>query len=90
MTGPEKNKINFQQFILAMGTQAMVAMGEIPNPVSGKTEIQLEAASETIDILALIEEKTKGNLTSEEEATLKNLLHELRVRFVKKAEASKS
>jgi len=62
---------------------AAVHFGDIPDPVSGeKSEVNLPAAQQMIDILALLEEKTRGNLTAEERQLLDQILYELRLRFV--------
>lgn len=66
----------------SLATQAMVHLGQIPNPVTGKAEVQLEGAKHVIDMLQMLEEKTEGNRTPEETTMLTNLLHELRMAFV--------
>ena len=79
--------INFAAFVLSLAHTAAVHFGDIPDPVSGqKSEVNLPAAQQMIDILALLEEKTRGNLTAEERQLLDQILYELRLRFV---EASK-
>ncbi len=65
-----------------LGMQAMVALGVIPDPVTGKSETDLETAKYLIDTIAMLEEKTEGNRTEEESAALANLLHELRLGYV--------
>lgn len=75
-------EINFSSFIFSLGRSAFVHLGEEPDPVSGKKEVSLTMAKETIDIIALLEEKTKGNLTQEEEQLIKNILYALRMRYV--------
>jgi len=71
-----------QSLIGTLGMQAMAAMGLIPNPLTGETETDLDAAKYLIDTLAMLEEKTQGNRTAEESETLANLLHELRLGYV--------
>jgi hypothetical protein len=63
-------------------TQAMVSMGEIPNPITGKVEVRIEQAKHFVDTLALLEEKTTGHRTPEESAILSELLHQLRLAYV--------
>ena len=63
-------------------SQATVAFGHVPNPIDGKTEVRLELARHAIDMLDILQQKTKGNLTPEEEAMLEGVLHQLRVAFV--------
>jgi hypothetical protein len=68
--------------ITTLGTQAMVALGEVPNPISGKMERLPNQAQHFIDTLAMLEEKTAGNRTPEESALLNSLLHQLRMAYV--------
>jgi hypothetical protein len=71
------------EFLTAsLGMQAMIAMGLMPNPMTGKAEVHFHQAKHLIDTIALLEEKTEGNRTPEETAALGNLLHELRMGFV--------
>lgn len=63
-------------------TQAMVAMGVIPNPATGKPESQLPLARHFIDLLDVLAAKTKGNLDTEEQTQLDTTLHQLRMAFV--------
>ena len=65
-----------------LATQAMLAMGQMANPVTNEVYVDLEQAKHFIDTLAVLEEKTKGNLTAEESTLLTNLLHEFRLAFV--------
>jgi hypothetical protein len=68
--------------ITTLGTQAMVALGEVPNPLTGKLERLPNQAKHFIDTLAMLEEKTAGNRTPEESAILSSLLHQLRMAYV--------
>ncbi len=63
-------------------TDAMMALGQIPHPVTNQVEKNLEQAKYVIDLLGVIEEKTKGNLTEQEEQGMTNLLHQLRMVYV--------
>lgn len=76
-------EINFATFILSMSGSAMFHIGDIPNPETGKTEKNLPLAKQSIDILEMLKEKTKGNLTSDEEKLVDNVLYDLRLRYVK-------
>jgi hypothetical protein len=73
---------SFAHFLLSLSTQAMIALGDIENPVTGKTERDLEQARFTIDLLEILQEKTEGNRTDEESRTLETLLYDLRMRYV--------
>ena len=75
--------ISFAAFVLSLAHTAAVHFGDIPDPVSGeKAQANLDAAQQMIDILALLEQKTRGNLTAEERQLLEQILFELRLRFV--------
>ena len=77
------SSINFVAFVLSLAHTAAVHFGDIPDPVSGdKGEVNLAAAQQMIDILSLLEEKTRGNLTAEERQLLEQVLFELRLRYV--------
>jgi hypothetical protein len=76
-------KIDFSTFVLSINSSALVQLGLIEDPAGGGTTKNLPMAKQTIDILAMLEEKTKGNLTGDEEAILKNILYELRLLYVK-------
>ena len=79
-------EINFATFIFSLSSSAFLHFGEIPEPSSGTKKKNLPMAKQTIDILAMLEEKTKGNLTSDEEQLLKNILYDLRIRYVKETQ----
>jgi hypothetical protein len=79
----EGSGISFAAFVLSLAHTAAVHFGDVADPVSGKTmEVNLPAAQQMIDILALLEEKTRGNLTAEERQLMDQLLYELRMRYV--------
>lgn len=81
--------INFVAFVLSLAHTAAVHFGDVPDPVSGaKAEANLAAAQQMIDILALLEAKTRGNLTAEERQLLEQVLFELRLRYVQGPKAS--
>lgn len=78
--------IDFYTFVLSLGSSAFVHLGDAPHPESGEpVKPNLALAKQTIDILAMLAEKTKGNLTPEEERFMENLLTDLRFRFVQKS-----
>ena len=75
--------LSFAQFILSLGTTAAVHFGDLPDPISGEPgETNLVAASQMIDLLALLQDKTRGNLDPAEAKLLDDLLYDLRMRFV--------
>ncbi len=78
--------IDFYTFVLSLASSAFVHLGDAPHPETGEAgEPDFPLAQQTIDILAMLREKTKGNLTPEEEKFLENLLTDLRLRFVQKS-----
>ncbi len=77
-------RIDFPSYVLSYYTQGLVLLGEVPNPYTNKKEEDSEAARHTIDILTMLEEKTKGNLSNEEEQLLGSVLYELRMKFMAK------
>jgi len=78
-----KNLITFSTFILSLNTAALVHLGELPDPVTNKKQVNLTLAKHTIDTLEMLKEKTKGNLTFEEEKLLQSILYELKLKYVK-------
>jgi hypothetical protein len=81
--------VNFASFLLSLATTGMVHLGEIPEPSTGQKMEDLEAAHQMIDILAILKEKTEGNLSAEESHLLENVLYELRMKFMGKSKAIK-
>ena len=76
-------QINFPTFIASLNASALVHLGVIEDPVSGKAEKNLPMAKQTIDILSMLQQKTSGNLTADEDRMLKSILYDLRIMFVK-------
>jgi hypothetical protein len=75
--------LSFAAFVLSLAHTAAVHFGDVPDPVSGESSPpNLPAAQQMIDILALLEQKTRGNLSAEERQLLDQILYELRLRFV--------
>ena len=81
---------SFPLFITSLATQALVQMGQIESPITGKKEKNLQEARYTIDILGIIEEKTKGNLENDEARLLRSVLYDLRMHYVEAAKDEKS
>jgi len=78
-------EIDFTTFCISLGSSAFVHLGEVPHPESQQTEPNLVLAKQTIDILGMLQVKTRGNLTAEEEKLLEHLLLDLRLRYVQKS-----
>jgi len=82
-TGTEElPQIDFCTFVLSLTHSALVHLGDAPDPASGAPDPSPALAKQTIDLLALLSEKTRGNLTGEEERLLEQTLFDLRMRFV--------
>jgi hypothetical protein len=80
MTEPQ---LSFTAFVLSLASTAAIHFGDLADPISGDTsEPNLEGATQMIEILSLLEVKTRGNLTAEEREMLNQVLYELRLRFV--------
>lgn len=77
--------VDFSSLIVSLATQALMMMGEVPNAEAGQGVLNLDAAKQTIDVLALLEQKTKGNLTNDEQKLMAEILTSLRLAFVKKS-----
>ncbi|MBU8912234.1 MAG: DUF1844 domain-containing protein [Desulfobacterales bacterium] len=75
-------KIDFSSFILSLYSSGLVQLGKVEEPSTGKKSTNLALAKHTIEMIAMLEEKTKGNLTEEENNLLKVLLSEIRMAFV--------
>jgi hypothetical protein len=78
---PEEH-IDFPSYILSYYTQGLVLLGEVPNPYTNQKEEDTAGARHTIDILAMLQEKTKGNLSKDENQLLESVLYELRMKFM--------
>ena len=76
-------EINFATFIASLNASALLQLGAIEDPTTGTKNKNLPMAKQTIDILSMMQEKTAGNLTQEEENLLKNILYDLRLMYVK-------
>jgi hypothetical protein len=73
---------DFELLVSMLATQTLVALGKVPDPVQGHTVVRPDHAKQTIGILTMLEEKTKGNLSTDQSQMLDHLLHELRMLYV--------
>lgn len=78
----ETRPIEFSTFVLGLASTALIHLGAAPNPESGESSVELPLAQESIDLLAMLREKTRGNLTPEEQKLLDDVLADLRLKFV--------
>lgn len=76
-------EINFFSFIFSLSTSALIQLGEIEDPFTQKESKNLSLAKQTIDLIGMLREKTRGNLTSDEEKFIDEVLFDLRMRYVK-------
>ena len=82
------SELNFTAFVISLATSAAIHLGDKPSPDTGRTGApNLEGASQMIEILSLLDSKTKGNLTVQERQVLERVLLELRMRYVEVAAA---
>ena len=78
-------EVTFTAFVMSLNTSALFHLGEISDPTTGEKNLDLILVKHTIDTLQLLEEKTKGNLTDDEQDILRNALYDLKMRYVAKA-----
>lgn len=81
LTEKEQHKILFLQLVAMLTTSAMQQMGKLVNPATGQTEIHLDAAETSIDLLGMLQAKTKGHLDDDEQRALADSLHTLRLNY---------
>jgi hypothetical protein len=76
-------ELSFSSFVFSLATTAAIHFGDLADPATGAAgKLNLEGAAQIIDILTLLDEKTRGNLTAQERQLLEQVLYELRMRFV--------
>jgi hypothetical protein len=78
-------EINFTAFVVSLSTQALMHLGEIPDPMTNQLQRDLPAAQHMIDILGMLQDKTRGNLDHDEESLLRSILFDLRMKYVETA-----
>ena len=89
MPGSAGPSIDFYTFVLSLGSSAFIHLGDAPHPETGAAAApDLVLAKQSIDILALLQAKTRGNQTPEEEKLFEALLTDLRLRYVEKSKGS--
>ena len=89
MSDQHEPAISFTAFVLSLASSAAIHFGDLADPESGeKSDPNLEGAAQMIEILALLDQKTRGNLTAEERQVLEQVLFELRLRYVEVQNAS--
>lgn len=87
MANQQSLEANFSTLTLSIGSSAAMALGLVPNPVSGKTEKDVETARFNIDLLRMLRDKTKNNLNAEEKTFLDSVIADLQLKFVQNSES---
>ncbi len=77
-------ELNFSTFVLSLTSSAFYHLGDIPDPMTGQKQENLPAVKQTIDILIMLQEKTKNNLDAEEAKLMEQLIYELQIKYVAK------
>jgi hypothetical protein len=87
---PAESGLTFTAFVLSLASTAAIHFGDLPDPITGeRVEANLDGAAQMIEILSLLDQKTRGNLTAEERQILEQVLYELKLRFVEARGAEK-
>ncbi|HEX4461227.1 MAG TPA: DUF1844 domain-containing protein [Polyangia bacterium] len=83
-TQPQKEEpeLDFGMFVMSLASSVLVHLGELEHPDAGKGQPNLPLAKQTIDILGMLRDKTRGNLSQEEAQLIENLLYDLRMKYV--------
>jgi len=82
---PEAPEVSFGLFISGLLMEALIALGDMEHPITKKKELSVPHAKFIIETLSMIKDKTKNNLTKEEDGSIEAILYDLRMRFVQKA-----
>lgn len=78
-------EVTFSAFVMSLNTSVLYHLGEIRDPETGQTNVNHDLARHAIDTLVMLQQKTKGNLSHDEEEMLKNIVYDVKLRFVKAA-----
>jgi hypothetical protein len=81
--------IDFHTFIISLGSSALLHLGELDPPDGSPAQVDLPLAQHTIDVIAMLQEKTRGNLTAPEAELVESLLFDLRLRYVERSKSAK-
>jgi len=81
-----EDQLTFSTFMLSLSTSVLVGLGELPDPIKNEKNVNFPLAKQTIGLIEMLMEKTKGNLTEEEDRLVGNMLYDLRMKYI---EASK-
>lgn len=78
-------EITFSTFVFSLATATLMSLGEVDDPTTNQKTVNLDLAKQNIDILGMMHDKSKGNLTPEEETLIESILRDLRLKFVEKS-----
>ena len=81
-------QIDFHTFIISLGSSALLHLGDLDPPDGGPVQVDLPLAQQTIDVIAMLQEKTRGNLTAPEAELVESLLFDLRLRYVERSKSA--
>jgi len=82
-------ELTFTTFLLSLSTSAIVSLGELPDPLKNEQCVNLSLAKQTINIIEILKEKTKGNLSEDEERLIDGMLYDLRLKYISAAKECK-
>ncbi|HOE18969.1 MAG TPA: DUF1844 domain-containing protein [Syntrophorhabdaceae bacterium] len=82
-------ELTFTTFLLSLSTSAIVSLGELPDPLKNEQCVNLSLAKQTINIIEILKEKTRGNLNEDEERLIEDILYDLRLKYVNAAKECK-
>lgn len=85
----EPMQLDFSTFVLSLATSALINLGLAPDPMTNEVQVNLEIARQNIELLSILKDKTKGNLTADEQKLIDGLLTEARLKFVEISKARK-
>ncbi|MCX5805126.1 MAG: DUF1844 domain-containing protein [Proteobacteria bacterium] len=80
-----EDQLTFSTFMLSLSTSVLVGLGELPDPLTNDKNVNLPLAQQTIGLIEMLLEKTKGNLTVEEDRLVGNMLYDLRMKYIEAA-----
>lgn len=86
--GPDLPGIDFMTLVLSLSHSVLLNLGDAPDPSTGERSVDLPLARQTVDLIALLQDKTRGNLSGEEERVLSQALYDLRMRYVEVVKAT--
>jgi hypothetical protein len=86
-TDPQMPPASFEMLLTTLATEALMALGQVPHPITGKVEVKRNQAKFLIDTVDVLRQKTAGNLSSTEQQVIDSLLHQMRMVFIQTADA---